>query len=125
MADLVDATGRKTSARILRPAVLALTPAGCQCADQLRSIAAQAHEFGLSTYFIEPKSGPARGPSLAKLSEQTKLTGFRDESGELTALAPKPDRVGLLLVSSDGRLVRAPITYSLGERIEQPLADVK
>ena len=75
MVDLVDATGRETPARTLRPAVLAYVPAGCACADQLDNIAAQAHEFGLSTFFIEGKSVPSSGVPLADLSAKTNLTG--------------------------------------------------
>jgi hypothetical protein len=123
MVDLVDGADRQTPARVLRPAVLALTPAGCPCAEQLRSIATQANEFGLSTYFIERRQ-PPQGVSVAQLSEQTRLSGFLDPGGRLTALAPTEGKVGLLLVSPDGRLAHAPMTYTLGDRLEQSLADV-
>lgn len=124
MVDLLDGTNRQTPARILRPAVLALTPAGCGCADQLRSIAAQAHEFGLSTYFIEPKPVPPQGVSLLDLSRQTNLSGFLDQSGRLISLAPTAGKVAVLLVSPDGRLASPPLAYSPGDRLEQPLASV-
>jgi hypothetical protein len=124
MVDLLDTTGRQTPARTLRPAVLAIVPAGCHCADQLRGIAAQAHEFGLSTFFIEPKRIPAGGISVSKLSEQTNLTGYFDPSGKLTSLAPSATNVALVPVAPDGRLPLAPFTYHPGERLEQPLADV-
>jgi hypothetical protein len=124
MVDVLDTTGRETPVRTLRPAVLAIVPAGCQCADQLRSIAAQSHEFGLSTYFIEPKKIPSGGVSLSKLSTQTNLNGYFDPSGKLTSLAPSPTNVGLVPVSPDGRLPLAPFTYHPGDRLEQALANV-
>jgi hypothetical protein len=122
--DLVDGAGRQTPARALRPAVLAVVPPGCACADQLRGVSSQAHEFGLSTYFIEPRAVPAQGVSVSQLSRQTGLSGFVDPDGRVMALAPKPDKVELLLVSPDGRLASPPLAYSLGERLEQPLAGV-
>lgn len=124
MADLIDVTGRETPVRMLRPAVLALVPSGCGCADQLRAVSTQSHEFGLSTYFIEAKPVPSGGVSISTLSQQTDLSGFLDPKGQVTSLAPATGQVGLLLVSPDGRLVRAPLAYSLGDRLEQPLADV-
>jgi hypothetical protein len=124
MVDLVDGADRRTPARALRPAVVAVVPAGCACADQLHSVTTQAHEFGLSTYFIEPKAVPARGVSVSQLSRETGLSGFVDADGRLMALAPSPDKVGLLLVSPDGRLASPPLAYSLGQRLEQPLAGV-
>jgi hypothetical protein len=124
MAELLDGTNRETPVRVLRPAVLALTPAGCRCADQLRSIATQAHEFGLSTYFIERKPVPSQGVPLLDLSQQTNLSGFLDPKGQVMALAPGGGKIGLLLVSPDGRLASPPLTYSPGDRLEQPLASV-
>jgi hypothetical protein len=122
--DLVDGASRRTPARVLRPAVLALVPGGCACAEQLRRVTSQAHEFGLSAYFIEPKRVPARGVSVSQLSQQAGLSGFVDPSGRLMALAPTAGKIGLLLVSPDGRLATSPLTYTLGDRLEQPLASV-
>jgi hypothetical protein len=124
MVDLLDDTGRETPARTIRPAVLASVPAGCSCADQLRNVSAQAHEFGLSTYFIEGKSVPAGGLSISKLSGQANLTGFIDSSGQLAGFTPSPGKVTLWLVSPNGRLALAPFAYSPGDRLEQPLAGV-
>jgi hypothetical protein len=123
-ADLVDATGRETPSRVVRPAVLAKVPPGCQCADPLRRVAAQAHEFGLSTYFFQDKPNPTSGLSLSKLSDQTGLTGFVDPSGHLTAFGPAAGKLTLWLVSANGRLARAPFVYTPGQRLEQQLADV-
>jgi len=124
MVDLVDGADRQTPARALRPAVLALLPAGCACADQVRNVSVQASEFGLSTYFIERNPRAGQGVSPSQLSQQTGISGFLDPDGRLMALAPTAGKVGLLLVSPDGRLASAPLTYSLGDRLEQALANV-
>ena len=124
MVDLLDDTGRETPARTLRPAVLAYVPAGCACADQLRTIAAKGHEFGLSTYFIEGKSLPAGGDSIAHLSQQANLSGFTDSSGQLAGFVPSPGKVTLWPVSPNGQLALAPFAYSPGDQLEQPLAQV-
>jgi hypothetical protein len=124
MVDLLDATGRETPARTLRPSVLAYVPAGCACADQLLAVAAQAHEFGLSTYFIEGKNIPSGGVSPATLSQQSNLDGYTDTTGKFASFVPSPGNVTLWPVSPNGRLALAPFTYHLGDRLEQPLANL-
>jgi hypothetical protein len=123
--DLVDGAGRETPVRILRPAVVAIVAAGCHCAAALNSVATQAHEFELDTVFVEPKKTLADGDlPLPQLSQDTGLSGYLDPNGRLMSLAPKGSPISLLLVSADGTLARGPIAFTLGQRLEQPLADV-
>lgn len=102
---LPDATvavaGREMSLQEVRPALLALVPAGCtDCADALRSLALQGREHGLRLVL----TGTGQAEELAALDRGTlggDATVVDDPSGAL-ADAVDPSGVTAVLVHVDG-----------------------
>jgi hypothetical protein len=101
-ADLTTSRGALVHARDLRPTVLALMPANCDCATALKELVAQAGERGLLP--VEIVSSASQGSQLAAVTDEVgsrSVVPLRDIQSELIdAIAP----VGLTVVPvhSDG-----------------------
>jgi hypothetical protein len=100
--------------RGFRPSVLALVPAGCQCAAAARQLSAQASAAGVMLYFVA--AGPAV-PQARKLARRTGLSAgsvVTDTHGAMSA-AYHPVGLTAVLVYRDG-LVRS-INLHLGSGV--------
>lgn len=117
----------QVSSRDLRPGLLVLLPphlstvAGSR--DTVSEIAAQAEEFQLATFLIAGPRGTGSAEALAGTARQRGVvTALEDRGGVLAkTYGSGPDPL-VLTVAGDGRLVRAPLPFHQGDRIE-PLLD--
>jgi hypothetical protein len=121
-AQLPDATvlvgGVATRLRSLKPAVLALVPVGCRCAQLARQLATQASGAKVDIYFAAVTArSAARARALARRARASRSTRKRvhlltDEHGALaTAYQPQPPGLTAILVFPDGsvsRIYRTP-----------------
>ena len=97
--------GQSTRLRSLPPAVLALIPAGCQCAAALRQLVRQAAAARVLLYFVGP-GGAAR--QLARLATQAGQRPARVALDAHNVLGATYKPVGLtaILVQPDGTVAR-------------------
>ena len=97
--------GQSTRLRSLPPAVLALIPAGCQCAAALRQLVRQAAAARVLLYFV----GPGRAArQLARLATQAGQRPARVALDAHNVLGATYKPVGLtaILVQTDGTVAR-------------------
>jgi hypothetical protein len=114
-ASVTDTDGQPHPLRDLRPSVLALVPAGCQCAAAARRLKAQAGTAGVLLYFVATSPALPQARRLARkisLSADHVLADTRDAMGE----AYQPTGLTAVLVYRDG-LVRS-INPRLGPGLE-------
>jgi hypothetical protein len=91
--------------RDLRPAVLALVPAGCRCAAAARRLSAQASYAGVTLYFVTTGPAVTQARRLARqagLADDHVVTDTQDAMGG----AYRPAGLTAVLVYRDG-LVRS------------------
>jgi len=117
---------QRISTRAVRPAVLILVPATCDCAEQVRQIVGQAGEVPPAPYTVIVSAG--QDTTAAKLADAREgghgeALGVRDVNGVLArtyhASATDPT---LLFVAGDGVLTASPTVFHVGGRIEGALA---
>jgi hypothetical protein len=122
------ADNRQIGTRVIRPAVLVLIPAKCDCAALIRQIVGQANEEPPNPYIVLVSAGS--DTTAAKLAD-AKDGGHgvpvpvRDPKGVLArtykASSTAPT---LLFVKADG-VTSAPRTFHDGDRLESALAEIR
>jgi hypothetical protein len=113
-ATVVLGSGQPRPLRDLRLSVLALVPAGCQCAAAARRLSAQATEAKVTLYFVAAGPAVAQARRLARrsgLSADHVVHDSRDVMGE-TYRSARPAGLTAVLVYRDGS-VRS-IQHNLG-----------
>ncbi|WP_131749104.1 hypothetical protein [Frankia sp. Cppng1_Ct_nod] len=116
-------TGREyRAASDLRPALIVLLPATCDCANAIHDIVGQAREGApVPTYLVAPR---VDDPLLNELTRQPQAgggfaVGYSDPNGSLARLfLADPEQPTLLLIAADGRLVQPPRVFHVGDRFE-------
>lgn len=73
-----------TTARALRPALLAVVQSACDCAAELAHLAAEAAGYGLTVYLIGSRSQKAELASLATNTDPTLVQVLVDQGSALT-----------------------------------------
>ncbi|MGH3320397.1 MAG: hypothetical protein ACRDN9_09480 [Streptosporangiaceae bacterium] len=101
LPDIRVRTGRRwTPLRVLRPAVLALVPEHCRCADAADTLTRQAGEIGVPVYFVAAGRSASRPDTLAS----TAAHGAHVIADPKRTLARTYDASGFtaILVRTDG-----------------------
>jgi hypothetical protein len=115
------------SARLLRPGVITLVPAGCACDQVIANIAGQAEEFRLDLYLVADATGP--DPALTSLATGPAHgygTVLYDDGGVLTsAYSPDPAGVTVLAVHADGVLAGVTGDVTSQTRFEHLLTGLR
>jgi hypothetical protein len=120
-ADLTGSRGELVHARDLRPTVLALVPANCDCATALKELVAQAGDRGLLP--VEVISTASQGSQITALTDDvgsTLVVPLRDIQSELIdAIAP----IGLTVVPvhSDGIIESIVRNFSIDTSLDPDL----
>jgi hypothetical protein len=119
-ATLTTTTGAHVSSRALRPALLVLLPAHCDCAKLLDSLAAQAAEVQVDLAVVGSGSRDAEVAALPGQLHHGPVIAAYDAAGTL-ASAYNASGVTALVVQRDGVVsyVRSKLTAS--SRLELPL----
>jgi hypothetical protein len=96
------------SLRDLRPGVIALVPADCQCDDGLSVLVNEAAQYRLAVHLVDTddRATPALRAVAAKLGTLEHPDVLSDPSGAMLHTWPAP-ALTLLLVAADGRVVKA------------------
>jgi hypothetical protein len=110
--------------RDARPAVIALVPDDCpDCRDTLRSLAGQAHEYGLQMLLI----GPSQQEGQLDDVDSTALGGWATvvvDIGNVMRPTYNPSGVTALLVASDGIVESVVPDVTSTTRLEPQLSQV-
>jgi len=119
-ATLATTGGDQLQSRALRPALLALLPAHCNCVKLLDSLAAQAAEVQVQLVIVGAGSPDAEVAALPGQLHHGAVTAAYDAAGTL-ASAYDASGVTALVVQRDGVVsyVRSDLTGS--SRLELPL----
>ena len=119
-ASLTTTSGERLDARALRPALIVLLPAHCNCATLLDSLAAQAAEVQVQLVAVGAGSPDAEVASLPGRLHHGDVIAAYDAPGTL-ASAYTASGVTALVVQRDGVVsyVKADLTPS--SRLELPL----
>jgi hypothetical protein len=94
--------------RDLRPGVIALVPADCQCADRLSVLVSEAAQYRLPVHLLDtdPNATPALRLTADRLGALEHPDVLSDPAGAVMHAWPAP-ALTLLLVAADGRVTRA------------------
>ena len=113
---------RTVPADALRPAVVALVPAGCGCAESAEQVVGQAWSFRLPTHVVAAPGAEAELEAL-RASRRVRAQGFAvDTTGGLTArFDAHPARPTLLLVRADGVVTHVVRGFAPDQRLEVEL----
>jgi hypothetical protein len=108
-------SGRPVRLRKLLPAVLALTPADCQCGSALHQLRVQAARAHLRLYVVITKSAAATVTPLARDAGQHASGIAEDPSGALRAQL-RPQGLTAAFVRSDRTVARTVRRVQAGAR---------
>ena len=97
--------GQSTRLRSLPPAVLALIPAGCQCAAALRQLVRQAAAARVVLYFVGPRKAAGQLRRLATQAGQRPAQVALDTHNVL-GTTYQPAGLTAILVPADGKVAR-------------------
>lgn len=100
-ATVIVGRGQSRTLRTLRPSVLALVPAGCQCMAAARLLSRQARAANVTLYFVAARPAVVTARSLARqsgLSGGHVVTDTRDAMGQTYG----PAGLTAVLVYKDG-----------------------
>jgi len=94
--------------RDLRPGVIALVPADCQCNDGLSVLVNEAAQYRLPVHLVDTddRATPALRATAAKLGVVDHPDVLSDPAGAMLHTWPAP-ALTLLLVAADGRVLKA------------------
>lgn len=110
-------------ARDLRPAVLALLPAPCQCAAALRELAAEAGQYALPMVLIT-RAGNSEVPSLLRATARATRTYPALDAGAALAMDYAARGLTVLLVRADGVVTVVERQLLPGTRFGSALSDL-
>ncbi len=116
---------QRISTRNVRPAVLILIPAKCDCAGLIRQVVGQAAEVPPAPYTVVVSAG--QDTTAAKLADAKdgghgEALGVRDVNGVLAkTYKASTTAPTLLFVAGDGVLTAGPTVFHDGDRIEGSL----
>lgn len=113
-------SGGSFALRSIRPAVVAVVGARCECLAALRAVHAQAEEFSLRLLLVAPRGAAAETLSLARAADVRVLDVAEDVDGALGAYPSSPGAPTLLVVQADG-VVRHVLTGATGDSALEPL----
>jgi hypothetical protein len=123
-AELVGDDGHAVPARSLRPAVLMLVPAGCDCATQIHQIVAQVNQVKPGPYIIIVSAGTdttAMKLAADKNAGDGQPVAARDPKGLLAkTYGVSGSNPTLLLVEGDG-VTQAPRVFHVGDQLQEAL----
>jgi len=117
---VIVGSGQSRPVRDLHPSVLAMVPAGCQCAAAARELSAQATAASVTLYFVAAGSAVVTARSLAKqsrLSADHVVTDTRDVMGSTYGLAG----LTAVLVYKDGSVRSIQQNLAPGLQLEDSL----
>jgi hypothetical protein len=119
-AVLTTTTGARADAQTLRPALLVLLPAHCNCAKLLDSLAAQATEVQVQLVVIGSGSRDAEVAALPGQLHHGPVIAAYDAAGTL-ASAYDASGVTALVVQRDGVVSYVQSDLTASSRLELPL----
>ena len=117
---LTTTGGVPVNSRALRPALLALLPAHCQCANLLDSLAAQAAEVQVQLVIVGPGSPDAEVAALPGQLHHGSVIAAYDVNGAL-ASAYDASGVTAVVVQRDGVVSYVKPDLTTSTRLELPL----
>jgi hypothetical protein len=112
--------GQAVPARSLRPALFALVPLACRCADVLDSLAGQADEAGLPLVVVAPADTDAEVAALPGQLHGGRVEPVYDPTGSL-AHAYAAAGVTVLVVAPDATVTYVQTRVGATTRLELPL----
>jgi hypothetical protein len=110
--------GGDISAQSLRPSVLALVPAGCNCTQQVTALVGQAQEYRLPVYLVGGASQAGDLKELATISGRGIPVAVTDVAGGLRAAYANGPQLTLVLVHSDGVVTSVVSNFAVKDRLE-------
>lgn len=117
---LTTTTGERVDARALRPALLVLMPAHCNCAKLLDALAAQAAEVQVQLAVIGSGTRDAEVAALPGQLHSGSVTAAYDAGGAL-ASAYHASGLAALVVQRDGVVSFVQTDLTATTRLELPL----
>jgi hypothetical protein len=117
---LTTTNGTKVAARSLRPALIALLPAHCNCAATVRSLAGQAEEVQLRLVVVAPDAPDAEIAALPGQLHYTDVVAAYDSGGRL-ATTYGSSAVTALILGRDGVVTYLQPDVTATTRLEGPL----
>lgn len=112
------AAGSPTPIRELRPALLAILPADCSCAELVRALVRQTSEYSLRLVVVTPRLSRDDASEL-RSAALGRATFAVDERGALASVYGTPS---LVFVHADGVVTAIDHDPEPGERFELPLS---
>lgn len=116
----VVVTGNATPIRELRPALLAVLPTGCDCAELVRALVRQTSEYSLRLILVTPRLGRDDASDL-RSAALGRATFAVDAPG---ALARVYGTHALVFVHADGVVTAIDHDPTASERFELPLSQL-
>jgi hypothetical protein len=116
----VGSTGVDMRLRDVRPAVVAIVPARCDCLGVLESIAGQANEYHLPLIVVGSRGTDVQARALASAIRRGKTNTVYDEHGVL-ARTYAASGVTLLLVARDAVVTDVERDVTKTQRLEAQL----
>jgi hypothetical protein len=89
------------SSRDLRPAVLAIVPSNCGCADTIQNVASQAGEFALQVYVVTSQAADPQIDAITSTSGDS-VTAVYDSSRVMQQTYTSEPGVTVVFVRKDG-----------------------
>jgi len=117
---LVTTAHSQLSARALRPALVALIPAHCNCRSLLNSLAAQAEEVQISLVVVGAGRGNADITALPGQITRGRVVAAYDDAGVLAGTYSARG-VTTLIVGRDGVVTDVAKDVTASTRLELPL----
>lgn len=117
---LTSTQGRPVAARGLRPALIALLPAHCDCVQLLSSLAGQADEVQLPIVIVGAGMPDADIAALPGQIRHDQVLTMYDEAG-LLASSVRADGVTAVIVRRDGVIAHIARQVTPSTRLELPL----
>jgi hypothetical protein len=93
--------GQPTRLRLLPPAVFALVPAGCECAQAVHQLAGQAASAHVALYLVGSGTGAAQVGQLAGAAA-LRTAQVAEDSGSVLRRTYRPSGLTAILVHGDG-----------------------
>ena len=121
-------SGPTLDARLVRPAVVVLVPAGClDCTDSVRAAVTQASEFRLRSVLVAPRTLTAEEQvafdALVRATSAGAAIPSTDRAGTL-ARAYQPAGVSVVVVAADGVVAQVVRNVTPQTRLEPLLARI-
>jgi hypothetical protein len=107
--------------RNVRPAALALVPAGCRCDGLINELSGQTEEFDIRLFLVGSRAGDPQLADLLQSATRGRTAAVDDTAGVLVRTY-RPVGVTLVLVRADGVVTRVARHVAITARFEPDLS---